>query len=79
MIREDKIIGTFDLDTSTVKKITMKYLSKMESQNRLINISNELPKTFIVCSTDDGEKVYLSNLRSSTLVKRQNLLDGVKK
>lgn len=72
MIRDDEIIGIFDMDTSTVKKITMKYLNKMEFQNKLINISSELPKTFIVCSTDEGEKVYLSNLMSSTLVKRQN-------
>ena len=71
MIRDDEIIGIFDLDTSTVKNITMKYLNKMESKNRLISVSNDLPKTFIVCSTDDGDKVYLSNLMSSTLEKRQ--------
>ncbi len=71
ILRDDEIIGIFDMDTSTVKNITMKYLRKMESQNKLISVSNGLPKTFIVCSTDEGEKVYLSNLMSSTLGKRQ--------
>lgn len=73
ILRDDEIVGIFDMDTSTVKNTTVKYLSKMESQNKLISVSNELPKTFIVCcSTDKGKKVYLSNLTSSTLVKRQN-------
>lgn len=72
MIRDDEIIGIFDLDTSTVKRVTMRYLNKMESQNKLVSVSNELPKAFIVCNTDEGEKVYLSNLMSSTLAKRQN-------
>lgn len=66
VITDDKIIGIFDMDTSTVNKATRDYLSKAEKTGRVEYVNFELPKSFIVT---DG-KVYISPINTSTLNKR---------
>ena len=50
VVSMDEIIGIFDLDTSTVSKSTRDYLAKTEKDGNVINVSMDLPKSFIVCS-----------------------------
>lgn len=66
VVKSTKIIGIFDMDTSTVNKATREYLAKAEKNKKIIYVSYELPKSFIV--TD--EKIYVSSLNTSTLLKR---------
>ena len=66
VITDEKIIGIFDMDTSTVNKATRDYLSKAEKTGRVEYVNYDLPKSFIV--TDD--KVYISPVNTSTLNKR---------
>ena len=71
VIVHDEIIGIFDLDGTTVSKNTRNYLSKAEKNGRVETVSNELPKSFIVCSDKDNEfKIYLSQISCATLLKR---------
>ena len=71
VISYKEIIGIFDLDNTTVSKITRDYISKAQKSGRIFDVSGELPKSFIVCSGDDGEfTVYISQLSPSTLMKR---------
>ncbi len=65
-VLSEKIIGIFDMDTSTVNKATRDYLSKAEKEKKVIYVNYELPKSFIV--TDD--KIYVCPLNTSTLLKR---------
>lgn len=67
VITTDKIVGIFDLDSTTVSKKTRDYLSLAEKKGKVIYVSNELPKSFIVCN--DGS-VYISQISASTLLKR---------
>ena len=66
VVNSKKIIGIFDMDTSTVNKATRDYLLKAEKEKKIIYVSYELPKSFIV--TED--KIYVSSLNTSTLLKR---------
>ena len=71
VIDDKEIIGIFDLDTSTVSKKTREFLANAEKKQEVINITNELPKSFIVCSSgEEKNKVYLSQISTSTLLKR---------
>ncbi len=73
VISYDEIIGIFDLDNTTVSKITRDYISKAQKDGRIFDVSGELPKSFIVCSNKDGQfTVYISQLSPSTLMKRAN-------
>ena len=71
IIRQDEIIGIFDLDNTTVSKKTRDYLAQKEKEGRVKNVSFELPKSFVVVS--DGKKdvtVYITQISTMTLLKR---------
>lgn len=71
VIHQDDIIGIFDLDNTTVSKITRDYLTRAEKGGRVVNVSMELPKSFIVCENENKEiTVYICQISSSTLIKR---------
>lgn len=78
VITFDEIIGIFDLDTTTVSKNSRNYLAKAEKAGIVENICYDLPKSFIVCRNKKGEdKVYISQISSSTLLKRTNYVDSL--
>ncbi|MGN1467326.1 MAG: extracellular matrix regulator RemB [Ruminococcus sp.] len=70
VIKTKDIVGIFDMDTSTISKNTRDYLAKAEKAGRVINVSTELPKSFVVCMDKEGIKVYISQISSQTLQKR---------
>lgn len=72
VVKESEILGIFDLDTSTISKHTRDFLTKSEKSGNVINVSDELPKSFILCSSKKGDKLYISQLSSKTLLKRKN-------
>ena len=74
VVNEDDIIGIFDLDSTTVSKHTRKFLNEAEKQKKVINVSFELPKSFVLCGKKKNTLVYISQLSSSTLYKRSKIL-----
>lgn len=72
VVRTDSIIGIFDMDTSTISKWTKEYLSNATKNKRVINVSMELPKSFVVCNENNEIKVYVSQISSQTLMKRKS-------
>lgn len=78
VITFDEIIGIFDLDTTTVSKRTRDYLAKAEKAGIVENICYDIPKSFIVCRDKNGnEKVYISQISSTTLLKRTGYVDSL--
>ena len=77
IIRTRDILGIFDLDTSTISRRTRDYLRKAEIEGRVINVTSELPKSFIVTA---GQRalIYISQISASTLKKRSGYIDGIK-
>lgn len=69
-IEISNIVGIFDLDTSTVSKHTRDFLSICEKENRIVNVSYELPKSYILYDFGGEYSVYLSPLNTATLTKR---------
>ena len=74
VVNEDDIIGIFDLDSTTVSKHTRKFLNEAEKQKKVIKVSFELPKSFVLCGKKKNTLVYISQLSSSTLYKRSKIL-----
>lgn len=77
-VPQDAVLGIFDMDTATVSAVTKKYLNHAQQKGRLENISDELPKSFVVLSENDAagaageekERVLLSRFAPATLVQR---------
>lgn len=74
VVRERDIIGIFDLDNTTVSRHTRKTLSEAEKGGRVINVTDDLPKTFVVTTPPkkkaSDSTVYLCQLSTGTLKKR---------
>lgn len=73
VVKEEEVIGIFDLDTSTVSKHTRNFLNLKEKQGKVINVSYELPKSFILATKNNQEKIYISQISSLTLNKRSGI------
>ena len=77
LVRTDGIIGIFDMDNTTVSARTRAFLRKAEKKGNIIITGQDLPKSFVVVSNKKGEnKVYLSVLAPSTLLKRSENKDN---
>ena len=73
VVAEDSVVGIFDLDNATCSHITRKYLNNAEKKGSLINVSDDIPKAFVVCNerTHNAKStIYLSQLSSQTLLRR---------
>ena len=70
VVKTADVIGIFDMDTSTVSKPTRDFLNFSEKQKNVINVSFELPKSFVVCNENGKLKVYISQISPSTLQRR---------
>lgn len=72
LVSENEIVGIFDVDKITVFKVNRDYLSNAEKSGKIISVTQDLPKSCVVCCENDesSEKVFLSPLLTSTLFKR---------
>ncbi len=68
------IIGIFDIENTSVSRITKDFLGAEEKLRHVVNVSMELPKSFIVCRENRGKGeetvVYISQISCATLKKR---------
>lgn len=70
VITTDSIVGIFDIDACTVSKKTRDYLAFAEKHKRVVNVSYELPKSFVVCENNSKITVYISQISAKTLLLR---------
>ncbi|MBE6915255.1 MAG: DUF370 domain-containing protein [Ruminococcaceae bacterium] len=69
-ILSKSIIGIFDLDHSSSSKITRDFLRIQEQKHRVINVSDDLPRSFLICEEQGSIRIYLTQISSSTLLRR---------
>ena len=59
-IKEKDIIGIFDLDTSTVSKITKKFINKNQKKGNVEYTDFDLPRSFVLLTENKKSKIKLS-------------------
>lgn len=63
-----EVVGIFDMDNTTVSKHTRQFLTAAQKAGRVVTVSPELPKSFVVCvDKDEKETVYISQISAATL------------
>lgn len=67
ILKYDKIVGIFDMDNTTVSKVTRNFLAKKEKEGKVKTLGYDLPKSFILLN--NGE-IYITQLSTATLQKR---------
>jgi hypothetical protein len=75
VVAYSEIVAVCDLDNSSHSHLTRAFLSAAEKNGQVVNVCDDLPKSFVVCKDPEGKQIlYLSQLASSTLLKRANTL-----
>ena len=70
VVNDRDIVGIFDIDYCSVDRRTRDFLSRAQKEGMIVDVSQEIPKSFIVVRSDDGEKVYITNISPATLTRR---------
>ncbi|MDD3346081.1 extracellular matrix regulator RemB [Oscillibacter sp.] len=71
IVSSRRIIGIFDLDKCSTSKRTRDFLTTAEKDGVVLDVSGDLPKSFVVCDHPyHNQIVYLAQLNSVTLQKR---------
>ena len=71
VIRTGEIIGIFDMETSTLSQTTRQVLARAEKEGKVVNVSMEMPKSFLLCQNEKGEMTcYITQISTATLLKR---------
>ena len=70
LVREDEILGIFDLDVTSQSHLTRKFLAMAEKAGQVVNAAEDLPKSFVLCRREGQSRVYLSQMAAATLLRR---------
>ena len=69
VVRKCDIIGVFDMDNASASYLTRDFLARAERESRITEVSEGLPRSFVV-TDEDAPRVYLSQISSQTLLRR---------
>ncbi len=70
VVRTADILGIFDLENTSLSKYTKEFLKEMTTQNRVVNVSYEMPKSYVLCQNKGEHTLYISQISTQTLKKR---------
>lgn len=74
VIRDEEILGIFDLENTTISKHTRKFLNEAQKENVVEAVTLDIPKAFVVTASPRTKKekrrVYLTQMSPATLRKR---------
>lgn len=77
IVKKADIIGVFDLETTSVSKKTREFFRLNDKNANIIYVSDEIPKTYIICNSEKEKKVYMTQISSNTLYKRAERIDSI--
>lgn len=70
VVRASDIIGVFDIENTSVGKITKEYLAAAGKRKSDVYVSYDMPKSFIITDEKGKERIYISPISSATIIKR---------
>ena len=65
-VHEKDVIGIFDIEECSVSRTTAEYLNACQKQHKVVYVSQDMPKSFVVCT----KNTYVSNVSNDTINKR---------
>lgn len=70
-VRQQSVLGIFDLDNTSTSLRTREFLEKAEKEGMVVPC-DDLPKSFLLTSEFGLIRVYLSPLSAATIEKRMH-------
>ncbi|OGO88346.1 MAG: hypothetical protein A2Y15_00820 [Clostridiales bacterium GWF2_36_10] len=69
-VRNIEIVGIFDIETATISADTREFLAKLQDEKRVVNLCDDLPKSFVLIENELCENLYVSQISAASLKKR---------
>ncbi len=70
VVNSENVIAILDLESTSVSKNTRDFLKIVEEEGFVRNVSEEIPKTFVLCEIDGQSVIYITNISSKALAGR---------
>lgn len=74
VVKKREVMAIFDLEKSSLSKDTKSFLANATKSGKVVTVSYEMPKSFVICRHKKGKEekeiIYISQLSCSTLLKR---------
>ncbi len=67
VVNTSDIIAIMDLESSSRSIHTRDFLKTVEEEGFVRNVSDDIPKTYIVCEIEGQSVVYVTNISSKAL------------
>ena len=77
VVRASQGVAIFDLENATIAKTTRVFLARAQKAGQVVNVTNDLPKSFVLCEEGGQVRVYITQVSSSTLRKRAAFFQGI--
>ncbi len=72
LVRDQEVIGIFDLDNASWAYKTREFLNRAEKEGRSVWLSDDLPRSFVAAGgVKEPARVYLCQSSSSALANRK--------
>lgn len=65
-----EIVGIFDIETATLSADTRNFMAKLQDQKRVVNLCDDLPKSFVLTDNELYESLYITQNSVNSLKKR---------
>lgn len=75
VVRQDEIVGIFDLEKTSIGAITREFLKTSEENMEVTDLASDLPRSFVVTEEEGGRRLYLSQISPATLLHRCDFLE----
>ena len=70
VVNTKNIIAILDLESTSQSQNTRDFLKIVEEEGMVRNVSDEIPKTFVLCEIDGQSVIYITNISSKALAGR---------
>lgn len=70
VVNTKNIISILDLESTSVSKYSREFLKVVEEEGFVRNVSDEIPKSIVVCEEKGQSAVYITNISTKALAGR---------
>lgn len=73
VVTSKDIVAVFDMDNTTTARQSRDFLAHAQKMGMVVDICDDLPKSYIVVNSGGITRVYISSVSSRTIAKRSRL------
>ena len=67
VVNTKNIISIMDLESTSISKYTREFLKVVEEEGFVRNVSEEIPKSIVICEESGQSVIYITNISTKAL------------